>query len=159
MTGTVRRLAASIASEGPIEIAQDDTFFPCESGRLKLRRFSSDRGELIYYERSDEDGPKESFYIRSSTATPDSLCEALSLAFGTAGRVQKHRTLYLVGRTRVHIDCVVGLGDYLELEVVLDDDDSPDAGRSEAEELMIRLGITSSQLVKGAYVDLLREGE
>lgn len=39
--------AARIADDGPVEIAQDDTFFQCRSGRLKLRTFSSDAGELI----------------------------------------------------------------------------------------------------------------
>jgi adenylate cyclase class IV len=29
--------AAAIADEGPIEIVQDDTFFRCATGRLKLR--------------------------------------------------------------------------------------------------------------------------
>ena len=38
---------AELASEGPLEIAQDDTFFNCVTGRLKLRAFSNDAGELI----------------------------------------------------------------------------------------------------------------
>jgi len=38
---------AAIADRGPIEIVQDDTFFRCESGRLKLRAFSNQEGELI----------------------------------------------------------------------------------------------------------------
>ena len=54
---------ASVADEGPIEIVQDDTFFVCEAGRLKLRAFSDDRGELIFYRRADDRGPKESFYV------------------------------------------------------------------------------------------------
>ena len=33
-------LVAKIADEGPIEIVQDDTFFACPNGRLKLRAFS-----------------------------------------------------------------------------------------------------------------------
>ena len=33
------------------------------------------------------------------------------------GIVKKHRMLYMVGQTRVHIDEVEGLGHYLELEV------------------------------------------
>src|SRR6267378_8178724 len=57
--------AAAIADEGPIEIIQDDTFFRCESGRLKLRAFSSEEGELIFYRRANQRGPKESFYLRS----------------------------------------------------------------------------------------------
>src|SRR3989441_10058424 len=36
--------AAAIADEGPIEIIQDDTFFRCDSGRLKLRAFLSEEG-------------------------------------------------------------------------------------------------------------------
>jgi adenylate cyclase class IV len=35
--------AAAVADEGPIEIAQDDTFFRCDSGRLKLRAFADGR--------------------------------------------------------------------------------------------------------------------
>jgi hypothetical protein len=38
---------AAIASQGPVEIAQDDTFFRCESGRLKLRTLSPSAGQLI----------------------------------------------------------------------------------------------------------------
>ena len=99
--------AVRIADDGPVEIAQYDTFFQCRSGRLKLRTFSSDAGELIYYRRADDErGPKESFYLRSQTSTPAILRDSLSLAYGEAGRVKKLRTLFLVGRTRIHLDVV-----------------------------------------------------
>lgn len=146
--------AAAIASKGPIEIAQDDTFFRCENGRLKLRVFGGDNGELIFYRRSDQQSPKESFFLRSPTSAPEVLREALSLAYGAIGRVRKHRTLYLVGRTRIHLDRVEGLGHFLELEVVLGESESPEAGVREAHDLMERLGIQASQLIDGSYVDL-----
>ena len=146
--------AAALASEGPLEIEQDDTFFRCESGRLKLRDFLNGSGELIFYRRVNQAGPKESFYLRSATSTPAALRESLSLAYGQSGRVIKHRTLFLVGRTRVHLDRVGGLGHFLELEVVLGDNELLAAGVREAHELMGRLGIETHQLVEGAYVEL-----
>ena len=146
--------AAALASEGPLEIEQDDTFFRCESGRLKLRDFLNGSGELIFYRRANQCGPKESFYLRSATSAPGVLRESLSLAYGQAGRVVKHRTLYLVGRTRVHLDRVEGLGHFLELEVVLGENEPLEQGVHEADELMARLGIEPHQLVEGAYVEL-----
>src|SRR5215813_7851111 len=42
----------ALADQGPFEILQDDTYFVCNAGKLKLRMFSPDRGELIYYQRA-----------------------------------------------------------------------------------------------------------
>lgn len=151
----VAHAAAAIATEGPVEIAQDDTFFSCACGRLKLRAFSATAGELIFYRRDDAAGPKESFYVRSPTADPDGLRACLGLAHGEVGRVVKHRTLYLVGRTRVHLDRVQDLGNFMELEVVLREDEPAEVGVAEAHALMARLGVEPTQLVEGAYVDLL----
>jgi predicted adenylyl cyclase CyaB len=148
--------AAAIADGGPTEIAQDDTFFRCDNGRLKLRTYADGTGHLIFYRRPDEDGPKVSFYILSPTDSPDTLREALTLSNGQEGRVIKHRTLFMVGRTRVHLDRVEGLGDYMELEVVLADGETIDAGAREAWDLMARLRIPADCLVEGAYHDLLR---
>ena len=146
---------AAVADQGPIEIVQDDTFFACPRGRLKLRAFSATDGQLIFYRRADQAGPKESFFVIAPTASPDTLREALSLAYGQAGRVRKHRTLYLAGRTRIHLDRVEYLGDFLELEVVLADGERQEAGVDEAHRLMTLLGIAGDQLIEGAYVDLL----
>lgn len=149
---------AVIATSGPTEIFQDDTFFACGSGRLKLRAFSAARGELIFYRRADMPGPKESFYVRSPTHDPDSLREALGMAYGITGRVVKERILFLVERSRVHLDRVRGLGEFLELEVVLRDDEPAEVGIHEAHRLMARLGVDADQLIEGAYVDLLDTG-
>jgi predicted adenylyl cyclase CyaB len=154
----ITRRAAALATEGPTEIAQDDTFFRCDSGRLKLRAFSATSGELIFYRRADQAGPKESFYIRSATSQPDALRESLALAYGAVGRVRKTRTLYLAGRTRIHLDRVEGLGEFLELEVVMQDDEAAAAGEREALDLMAALGVAPAQLIDDAYVDMARRG-
>jgi adenylate cyclase class IV len=147
--------AIALADEGPFPIDQDDTFLRCNEGRLKLRAFADGSGELIFYRRANSQGPKESFYLRSPTTAPDALRESLTLAYGQAGRVKKHRRLYLCGRTRIHLDEVEGLGHFLELEVVLRDDEPAEAGIREAHALMERLGVEPRQLIEDAYVDLL----
>jgi len=151
------RRVAPLSTAGPTEIAQDDTFFACPNGRLKLRDFGDGRGELIFYRRADQTGPKTSFYAITPTASPDTLREVLTLAHGQTGRIVKQRTLYLVGRTRVHLDRVAGLGTFMELEVVLREGEPVEAGEQEAQALMQQLGITPAQLIDRAYVDMMRD--
>ena len=150
--------AVVLATEGPIDILQDDTFFHCANGRLRLRACWPTCAELIFTRRPDQLGPKESFSLRSPTTEPDTLRESLTLAYGQSGRVRKHRTLFLAGRTRIHLDRVEGLGDFLELEVVLQDGEASEVGVREAHEMMAALGVETAQLIEGAYVDLLAGG-
>ncbi|WP_150047774.1 class IV adenylate cyclase [Methylomonas rhizoryzae] len=86
-------LAAQLADQGPFEIIQDDTFFVCANGRLKLREFAGGDGELIFYRRPDALGPKASHYLLVPTREPETLRQVLTQAYGQIGRVRKHRTL------------------------------------------------------------------
>ncbi|RFF31291.1 class IV adenylate cyclase [Wenzhouxiangella sediminis] len=149
--------AARIADEGPWAIEQDDTFFACRDGRLKLRDFGNGSGELIFYRRPDQAGPGQSEYRITPTEDPDGLRAVLTDALGTTGRVRKRRILYLADRTRIHLDHVEGLGDFLELEVVLADGESSRLGEADAQVLMERLHIADDDLVEVAYVDLLAD--
>lgn len=150
--------AAALATAPVRDIGQDDTFFRCDNGRLKLRAFADGGGELIHYRRDDATGPKESSYVLAPVGDCDPLREALTRAYGQAGRVRKLRTLVMCGRTRIHLDRVEGLGEFLELEVVLRDDEPGEAGRAEARDLLRKLGVGEEALVSGAYVDLLPRG-
>jgi predicted adenylyl cyclase CyaB len=151
----MQRRAGSI-SDGPVRvIPQEDTFFHTEQGRLKLRLFAPDQGQLIYYTRPDREGPKRSDYHIFHTSDPDNLKRVLELAYGIRGVVRKTRYLYLVGQTRVHLDDVKDLGQFLELEVVMQEGQSDAQGQAIAEELMARLGVEKTDLLEGAYMDLL----
>ncbi|MDR6604648.1 MULTISPECIES: class IV adenylate cyclase [Achromobacter] len=153
----IEPLAAALSGQEPVFIAQDDTFFTCTHGRLKLRAFADGTGELIFYQRADDTGPKESFYVISPTDSPSTLRDALTRAYGAIGRVKKQRTVFMAGRTRIHLDNVEGLGEFLELEVVLRDGESAEAGMEEARTLMQSLGVAPTQLLSGAYLDLLAD--
>ena len=107
-------------ADGPGErIRQEDTFFRVDQGRLKLRVLDRGRGELIFYERADARGPRASTYWIHGTSDPENLQALLSAGLGARGTVRKERWLYRVGRSRVHLDDVEGLGAFLEIEVVL----------------------------------------
>lgn len=138
-------------------IHQEDVFFPCESGRLKLRIFSRTSGELIFYRRTDEKGPKTSHYSITKIEDPIKLREIMEKAFGVRAVVKKTRLLFLVGRTRIHIDAVEDLGDFIEIEVVLDGSEDESMGEKEAITIMQDLGVDETNLIEGAYVDLIEK--
>jgi len=147
--------AQALAGGPPELIAQDDSFFEVPHGRLKLRQFADGSAELIHYQRPDSGAAKASDYVRAPVADPAALREALARACGLRGRVLKQRWLLLVGATRIHLDRVAGLGDFMELEVVLREGQSDAEGAAIAEALMAALGLASAERLAGAYLDLL----
>lgn len=152
---SLRVRVQGIADQGPLFLEQDDTFFACPNGRMKLRVFGNGEGDLIFYQRADQSEAKESFYHIYHTNDPDVLRENLSHAYGQTGRVRKHREVWMAGRTRIHLDRVGGLGDFMELEVVLHDGETAEQGVKEAASLRAQLGIDDVHLINVAYVDLL----
>lgn len=145
-----------LADKGPTVLEQEDVFFHSRRGRLKLRKEGSS-SELIYYERADMSGPAESQYFIESFADPATIEAMLSIALEIRGTVQKSRRLYKIGSTRVHIDEVLGLGSFVELEVELDPIQSTSEGETTARELMKSLELSEEDLVAESYIDLLEE--
>ncbi len=149
---------AAALSDAPLQvIPQEDTFFHVPKGRLKLRQLTPDFGQLVYYERPDRDGPKRSNYILAATSEPAALKAALAAALGVRGVVRKRRYLYMSGQTRIHLDDVEGLGQFVELEVVLRADQTDAEGQAIAEDLMSRLEVRPEDLLEGAYMDILEQ--
>jgi predicted adenylyl cyclase CyaB len=135
--------------------AQRDTFFASGApGRLKLREVADGPAELIAYRRADLAAARWSDYDIYPVTDPDRLRAVLTSALGEAGVVEKRRRLYLLEHTRIHLDEVRGLGDFVELETVLDGE--PDAAaHAELVRIAAGLGIERDALVAVAYVDLL----
>jgi predicted adenylyl cyclase CyaB len=148
--------ARALAQRDAELILQDDTFFDVPHGRLKLRQFADGSAELIHYQRADTVDAKLSDYRRVPVSDAAALREALERALGVVGRVRKQRWLLLAGQTRIHLDRVDGLGEFIELEVVLRDDQDESDGVRIAEQLMHELGLAQVERIAGAYLDLLR---
>ena len=150
-------------------IHQRDTYFSGSVGRLKMREeqikscgnegFPYRVGKLIHYARSDSTEPKESD-ITAVTLEDESEVKALKVvlerSYGVSVVVDKKRRLYnLGGRTRIHLDYVVGLGKFLEIEVVVQPNESPEHANKEIASIMASLGIESKFLVAKSYSDLV----
>ena len=151
----VRALALGAADHGPIR--QVDTYFATPSdgrARLKLREQRPGISALVAYRRPDTAGLRTSDYHLVPVDDPTALREALAHALGVVRRVAKTRHLLLLGRTRIHLDQVEGLGDFLELEVVLNDGDDIALREQEAESILARLALGGRPRLPGSYADL-----
>ena len=150
-----QKIAESIAGKPPEVLKQEDFYFNIPKGRLKLRVLSIKKGQLIYYERPDEPGPKVSSYQIYETNTPNKLIEVLDSSYGIRNIVRKTRHLYVYKRTRIHMDYVDNLGEFIELEVIMGRNDNHSNGKEEARSLIKKLEIDDEDLINSSYIDLL----
>jgi len=151
-------LIEQLCSPDPTVLNQRDIYYDAKNGRLKLRIFSVNEGELIYYERQNIEGPKRSDYSIYKTTDPVKLNETLNSSLKVVGVVEKRRTVYIYGQTRIHLDEVNNLGNFIELEVVLKADQDFEEAISIAKEIIETLGISDKDLIKGSYIDLINNG-
>jgi predicted adenylyl cyclase CyaB len=150
-------IAARLSGAGGEPIPQTDIFFEASSGRLKLRILGPARAEWISYQRTDSAAPRRSDYRIAPAANPAELIQVLAPALTVTGVVKKERRLYRYGQARIHIDRVDGLGDFLEIEVVLRPEQPEAEGHAMANDLLRRFGVAPDDLLGCAYVDLMRE--
>jgi len=146
-------VARALADKTEVLI-QEDTFFNCPQGRLKLRKIAGGESYLIFYLRSDLKGPKSSVYYPSTVKDPASMKALLGAAFGFGRTIKKKRLLFLSGATRIHFDEVEGLGRFIELEVCMKEGQDQAEGEAIAKAFMERLGIAEADLLETAYADM-----
>jgi adenylate cyclase class IV len=158
----VARIASALGARFEGELDQLDTYFRVRHGRLKLREIShrtpggrvSVSAELIRYERADESGPRVSSYERTEVSDVTQCRTQLEAEHGVRGYVRKRRELWTLDSTRIHLDRVETLGDFVELETVSAGSPRP-ADRREHDRIASALGLDPSATVEGSYIDLL----
>ncbi|KAH8273533.1 hypothetical protein KR018_012395 [Drosophila ironensis] len=152
-----RKLSGSPEAE---LIVQRDVFFESPlGGRLKLRYLQPPaRSQLVYYDRPDVAGPKLSRFNKIEVDEPEVLEKILRQSNGALGVLAKTRHLFLCGQTRIHLDEVQDLGHFMEFEVCLRPEQTPEQGQAIAEQLSQEFGIAEADLMTGSYFDALRKG-
>ena len=80
----------------------------------------------------------------------------LSFLFGVQGVVEKKREVFFIERTRIHIDNVLSLGYFIELEVVLSPSESTLHGEKIANDLLSFFDIQEHFLIDKSYLEMLK---
>ncbi len=135
---------------------QIDTYFNAKKGRLKTREINNKNFELIYYQRPDTSASKISDYhvIPLSSQDCKTLKNTLKDTNGLKVVVKKERNLWMHKNTRIHIDKVSKLGQFLELETIISKSNSKTATQ-EHNQLIELLNIEKHKKIKKSYSDLL----
>ncbi|NNE28450.1 MAG: class IV adenylate cyclase [Saprospiraceae bacterium] len=136
---------------------QIDTYFKVEKGRLKLREGNIENN-LIYYQRSDREGPKQSDFFLQPVEQDSPLKEMLTQGLGVEVVVDKSRKIFFIDNVKFHIDEVKGLGGFVEIEASdLDSPRSPEELRQQCFHYLHELGIREEELQALSYSDLILE--
>ena len=119
-TKTLEIQEAKLKAESPLYMGEDnqrDTYFNVNMGRLKLREGNIENS-LIYYERENVTGAKQSDVLLYQHVSNPSLKNILEKVHGIKVIVQKKRRIYFIGNVKFHFDLVEGLGTFIEVEAI-----------------------------------------
>jgi adenylate cyclase, class 2 len=134
---------------------QVDTYFSVSHGRLKLREGNIENN-LIYYERQNTAGAKESSFQLVHIPDSKTLKEILAKSLGIKIVVRKKREIYFIKNVKFHIDQVEGLGNFAEIEASdLYADISKEELQKQCDFYLSELKIKEEDLISVSYSDML----
>ena len=136
---------------------QKDTYYNVNTGRLKLREGNIENA-LIWYQREDVGGAKQSDILLYKHAPDDALKNILIKLHGVKIIVDKIRKIYFVENVKFHFDRVEGLGTFVEVEAI---DSNGEIGIEKLKEqcnfYINFLEIKTEDFMKKSYSDMMME--
>lgn len=134
---------------------QIDTYFHVPNGRLKLREGNIEQA-LIFYQRSNVAGAKQSDVILYQHKADESLKQLLTRSLGIKTVVDKKRRIYFIDNVKFHFDTVEGLGTFVEVEAI---DKDGSIGLEKLQEQCRHyqqlLGVKEDNFLADSYSDML----
>ena len=94
---------------------QIDTYFKVPAGRLKIREGNIENA-LIYYKRTNQKGSKRCDAVLHECTDTHPIKKIFEKTCSILAIVDKRREIYFIGNVKFHIDCVKGLGSFIEIE-------------------------------------------
>ncbi len=119
-TDKLEALEKKLLTLNPLFIGLDeqcDTYFNTPTGRLKLREGNIEN-TLIYFERSNTAGAKQSDIILYHHQPEKALKDILTKVNGVKVVVDKKRKIYFIDNVKFHFDTVEALGTFVEVEAI-----------------------------------------
>ena len=147
-------------------VNQIDTYFylaaqKCHSAsetsqpRLKLREIDDmPEAWLIYYERPNQEVSRYSQYQLCKITDPSTFKMLLTAALGVKTIVKKQRELWMFNNTRIHLDTVADLGQFVELETVFQGQTESEAV-NEHQHVKATLHLDTANPIAVSYSDLI----
>jgi adenylate cyclase class 2 len=134
---------------------QVDTYFKVPHGRLKLREGNIEHA-LIQYQRDNLAGAKESSVVLYQHNPDPALKQILTLQFGVLKVVDKQRKIYFIDHVKFHFDQVLGLGEFMEVEVINENNRfTMDELQAECKRWIGFFNILPEQFVESSYSDMV----
>jgi len=135
---------------------QTDTYFNVSKGRLKLREGNIENA-LIYYERQDTPGAKQSDVLLYRHSPDKSLKDILSKVHGIKIIVEKKRRIYFIDNVKFHFDTITGLGTFIEVEAIDKDGDlGIEKLKEQADKYTRFFDILPDDFISMSYSDMLQ---
>ncbi len=134
------------------QVHQVDTYYRLAEGRLKKRESPDERPVFIHYHRINRSIPKLSHFKIYSE-------EQAKRRFGLSSlvpwvTVAKKREIWLYRNAHLHIDEVMGLGAFLEIEALVTPSNHVGHAHRMINELRATLGPALGELIATSYADM-----
>lgn len=135
---------------------QKDTYFNVPDGRLKLRQGNIEKN-LIFYNRPDKDGPKQSDFLLAPVIDGAVTEQILAKALGIKVVVEKKRKIFYIDNIKFHLDEVPGLGNFVEIEAGNKNypDKTVEELQQQCEFYIKAFEIQKEDLINNGYSDML----
>ena len=141
---------------------QKDTYFTVPAGRLKLRQGNIENS-LIFYNRPDQEGPKQSDFSLSKVTDGAATEQLLEKALGIKVVVEKNRKIFFIDNVKFHLDEVPGLGSFVEIEAgnLSDPSKTIDDLKTQCDYYVEAFEVADADLIHHSYSDMLlaKKGE
>ena len=138
-------------------LIQKDTYFITKKGRLKLREENDKCPCIIKYYRPNIASNKLSIYYIQPILNVETFYKIFGEFLQIELVVNKKRLFYLYKNAKIHLDEVDGLGTFLEIEVVISNEDEEKNSQSLMKELVNLMNISQYEKLKYGYRELTKQ--